>query len=152
SISPDATEIYQEGICLPGIRVVRAGETQQDVIDLITRNVRLPREALGDLNAELAAVRIASERLAELSRKYGAALVERPLEHILASSEKRARAAVAALPDGVYRAQDMIDGDGNSAEQIPVCVEVRIAGEEITFDFTGSAAQRRAPINCSRGA
>jgi N-methylhydantoinase B len=152
SIAPDATEIYQEGIRFPGIRVCRDDELISDVVDLIRENVRLPTMCLGDLNAELAAVRIAEVRFLEIEKKYGHETVRRTFDYILETSEQLSREAVAALPDGVYRARDLIDGDGITDEQIPVCVEVRIAGDRMTFDFTGTSGQRPGPINCAYGA
>jgi N-methylhydantoinase B len=152
SLSPKATEIYQEGLRFPGIRIYRDGECQADIIELIRANVRLPRMSLGDLNAGLAAVRIADKRLQEISGKYGVELLRATFSHILTISEARSRKAVTALPDGIYRAEDWIDGDGVSDERIPIKVAVAIAGDSITFDFTGCGEQRSGPINCSRGA
>ena len=152
SISPAATEIYQEGIRFPGLRVCRDDVVQADIIELIRENTRLPTMCVGDFNAELAAVRIAETRLREIFEKYGADVVRHTYEHILDTSEQLARQAIAELPDGVYHADDFVDGDGVSDEQIPVCVEVRIEGDEMTFDFTGSSAQRPGPINCAYGA
>lgn len=152
SIAPDASEIFQEGVRFPGIRIYREGERQDDFEDLIAANVRLPKMSLGDLNAGLAAVRIADARLLELAARYGAATLRACFDHILAISERLSRAAVAALPDGVYEAVDWIDGDGVVPDQIPVQVKVVIDGESITFDFIGCAEQRRGPINCAHGA
>ncbi len=152
SIAPNATEIYQEGIRFPGIRVCRDDELITDVVDLIRANVRLPTMCLGDLNAELAAVRIAEVRFREIEQKYGTEIMDCTFDHILTTSEQLSRAAVAALPDGRYRAEDLIDGDGISDEQIAVSVEVRIEGERMTFDFTGTSPQRPGPINCAYGA
>ena len=152
SIAPNATEIYQEGLRFPGIRVCRDDELVPDVVALIRENVRLPTMCLGDLNAELAAVRIAEVRFREIERKYGFETVDATFDYILETSEQLSRAAVAAMPDGSYRAEDLIDGDGITDEQIPVCVEVRIKGERMTFDFTGTSAQRPGPINCAYGA
>ncbi|HJN61946.1 MAG TPA: hydantoinase B/oxoprolinase family protein [Alphaproteobacteria bacterium] len=151
-IAPNATEIYQEGLRFPGIRVCRDDELVPDVVALIRENVRLPTMCLGDLNAELAAVRIAEVRFREIERKYGFETVDATFDYILETSEQLSRAAVAAMPDGSYRAEDLIDGDGITDEQIPVCVEVRIKGERMTFDFTGTSAQRPGPINCAYGA
>jgi len=152
SIAPNATEIYQEGIRFPGIHVCRDDKLLPDVVDLIRENVRLPTMCLGDLNAELAAVRIAEVRFHEIEQKYGSGIMDATFDYILETSEQLSREAVAALPDGSYRAVDIIDGDGISDEQIPVCVEVRIAGERMTFDFTGTSGQRPGPINCAYGA
>ena len=152
SISPSATEIYQEGIRFPGLRVCRNDIVQQDIIELIKENTRLPTMCIGDFNAELAAVRIAETRLNEVFEKYGADVVRDTYSYILDSSEKLARIAIEKLPDGTYYAEDYVDGDGITSEQIPVCAEVRIFDDEMTFDFTGSSAQRNGPINCSYGA
>jgi len=152
SIAPNATEIYQEGLRFPGVRVCRDDELVADIVDLIRENVRLPTMCLGDLNAELAAVRIAEVRFQEIEQKYGAGVVDRTFDYILETSEQLSREAVAAMPDGTYRAEDLIDGDGISDEQIPVCVEVRIDGTRMTFDFTGTSGQRPGPINCAYGA
>jgi len=120
------------------------------VMDILEANIRMPRLSLGDLNAELAAVRIADERLVEMCARYGRTTLAATFRHIVEASEAISRKAVAAMPDGVYRAEDVIDGDGVHDERIPVCVAVTIAGERMRFDFTGCAAQRAAPINCSR--
>lgn len=152
SLSPESSEIFQEGIRFPGIRIYRAGERQDDIVELIVANVRLPKMSLGDLNAGLAAVRIADRRLGELADKYGVATVEATFDHILATSEALSRAAVRELPDGVYEGEDWIDGDGVVDQQIPVRVKVTVEGESITFDFTGTSPQRSGPINCAFGA
>ncbi|MEO8039321.1 MAG: hydantoinase B/oxoprolinase family protein [Betaproteobacteria bacterium] len=152
SLPVDATSIYQEGLRLPGVRVMRGDRLIDDIVAIIRENVRLPELALGDLNAQLAAARIAERRLAEICVKYGRATLTAVFDGILESSERLARAAVRALPDGRYRATDFIDGDGCSAERIPVNLVVTIDGDTMTFDYTGSAPARTAPINCSRGA
>ncbi len=152
SISPQATEIFQEGIRFPGIRVCRDDELIDDVIALIGENVRLPVQSLGDFNAGLAAVRIAETRLREVIEKYGEDVVEATFGHVLATSETLSRAAVAALPDGDYEAEDWIDGDGITDDRIRVCVTVRIRGDSMTFDFTGTAPMVKGPINCAYGA
>jgi N-methylhydantoinase B len=152
SLPPDATSVYQEGLRLSGIRLTRGDALLDDVVRIITENVRMPQLTLGDINAELAALRIAETRLAEAIGKYGIATLRETLSGILASSEARARAVIAALPDGEYPAEDVVDGDGASDEAIAVRVVVRIRGDAIEADFTGSSMARAAPINCSRGA
>ena len=152
SLPADATEIFQEGICFPGIHIYKAGERQDAVFEIVANNVRLPKMALGDLNAALASVRIAEKRCLELCAKYSKLAVKETFRHILESSERVSRAAVAALPDGVYQAEDWVDGDGISDEQFPTHVEVRIEGDTITFDYSGSCDQLQGPVNCSRSA
>jgi len=152
SIPPDATSIYQEGIRLSGVRLTRNDALIDDIVRIITENVRLPQLALGDINAELAAVRIAERRILETVNKYGEAVLAETFRLLLATSEGEARAVISALPDGDYTAEDIVDGDGESDEPIAVRVTVRIRGSEIEADFTGSSPARNAPINCSRGA
>jgi N-methylhydantoinase B len=152
SLPADATEIFQEGICFPGIHIYKEGERQDAVFEMVAHNVRIPKMALGDLNAALASVRIAEKRCLELCAKYGKLAVKETFRHILESSERVSRAAVAALPDGVYQAEDWVDGDGISDERFPTHVEVRIEGDKITFDYSGSCGQLQGPVNCSRSA
>jgi len=152
SLPADATEIFQEGICFPGIHIYKEGERQDGIFEMIANNVRLPKMALGDLNAALASVRIAEKRCLELCNKYGKLAIKETFLHILESSERVSRAAVMALPDGVYHADDWVDGDGIIDERFPTHVEVRIAGDKITVDYTGSCDQVQGPVNCSRSA
>ena len=152
SLPADATEVFQEGICFPGLHIYKAGERQDAVFEMIEHNVRLPTMALGDLNASLASVRIAEKRCIELCDKYGGNAVGETFRHILETSERVSRDAVRALPDGVYQAQDWVDGDGICDERFPTEVEVTIDGDEIVFDYSGSSKQLQGPVNCSRAA
>jgi len=152
SIPPDATSVFQEGLRLSGVRLTRDDKLIDDILRIVTENVRLPHLALGDINAELAAVRIAERRLLETVEKYGQEALAQTFRLLLSTSEARARAVIAALPDGDYPAEDIVDGDGVSDDAIAVKVVVRIRGSAIEADFTGSSPARNAPINCSRGA
>lgn len=152
SLPPDAPSVFQEGLRLSGVRLTQGDRLIDDLVRIITENVRLPTLVLGDINAELAAVRVAERRLTETLERYGPATLRDVFANILAASEAQARAAIAALPDGVYVADDVIDGDGVDPAPIPIRVELRIAGDSLTADFTGSSAARAAPINCSAGA
>jgi N-methylhydantoinase B len=152
SIPPDANSIYQEGLRLSGVRLTRKDTLLDDIVRIITENVRLPQLTLGDINAELAAVRIAERRITETVAKYGTEALVETFRQLLETSEAHARAVISALPDGDYPAEDIVDGDGVSDDAIPVKVVVRIRGSLIEADFTGSSPARNAPINCSRGA
>ena len=152
SLPADATEIFQEGICFPAVPLYKEGKPEHTVFEMVEANVRIPKMALGDLNAAVASVRIADKRCQELCEKYGKQAVSETFRHILETSEAVSRAAVAELPDGVYHATDWLDGDGITDERFQTQVEVRIEGEDITFDFTGSHDQVRGPVNCSRSA
>ncbi|MBP2550581.1 N-methylhydantoinase B [Neorhizobium galegae] len=152
SLAPDATSVFQEGLRLPGVKIARADAFCDDILHIIRENVRLPDVALGDLTAQVATVRVAARRMGEIAEKYGALTVRGAFTQLLSTSERLSRAAIAALPDGIYRADDVIDGDGVSAAAIPVTVAVTIDGDRITADFTGCPPAVAGPINCARGA
>jgi len=152
SLAADATERFQEGICFPGVKLFDKGVRQDVIYDMISANMRIPKMAFGDLNAALASVRIAETRCREFCEKYGKEAVAETFRHILQSSEMISRKAILELPDGVYVAEDWIDGDGITEERFPTKVTVTIKGDEITFDYTGSSPQLQGPINCARGA
>ncbi len=152
SIPPDATEIYQEGLRLPGVKVADAGGTSQTILDLITANIRLPVTGIGDLNAGLAAVGIGERRVVEACERYGIELVGATFEHILEHGERVARAALRDIPNGIYEANDVIDGDGITDDPIPIKVTVTVEDDSLHADFTGCAPQARGPINCATGA
>ncbi|OJF92615.1 hydantoinase B/oxoprolinase family protein [Pararhizobium antarcticum] len=152
SLAPNATSVFQEGLRLPGVKVVRSDVFSDEILNIISENVRLPEIALGDLNAQVATVRVAARRMAELSSKYGITTVQAAFANLLDTSEKRSRAAISLLPDGCYEATDIIDGDGVSATPIVVTVAVTIAGDSIAADFTGCPPAVAGPINCARGA
>jgi N-methylhydantoinase B len=152
SISPAATEIYQEGLQFPSVRVYDGGRRVDSVFDMIAANVRLPQTALGDMNAGTAALAIGERRVREACERYGADVVLATFEEILDHGERIARAELAKLPDGVYRARDAIDGDGISEDPIPIEVAVTVDDDALHADFTGCAPQTRGPVNCSEGA
>jgi N-methylhydantoinase B len=152
SIPPDATEIYQEGLQLPGVRVHDGGRPNDAVFDMIAANIRLPRTGLGDLNAGLAAVAIGERRVLEACERYGVELVLASFDRVLEHGARTARAALREVPNGVYRAEDAVDGDGVRDAHLPIVVEVTVGDDWIHADFTGCAPQAAGPVNCSRAA
>ncbi|WP_152095388.1 hydantoinase B/oxoprolinase family protein [Rhizobium dioscoreae] len=152
SLAPNATSVFQEGLRLPGVKVVRSDRFSGEVLRIIRENVRLPEVAIGDLTAQVATVRVAARRMGELAHKYGTDVVEAAFNHLLSVSEKQARAAITALPDGIYEAEDIIDGDGVTTDPISVKVAVTISGDRLTADFTGCPPAVAGPINCAAGA
>lgn len=152
SLAPNATSVFQEGLRLPGVKIVRGDVFSSELIHIISENVRLPEIAIGDLTAQIATVRVAARRMSELTGKYGSATVKAAFANLIAASEKQSRTAIAALPDGTYHATDVIDGDGVSDGPIEVKVAVTIEGDSITADFTGCPPAVAGPINCARGA
>lgn len=152
SVSPDATEIYQEGLQFPIIHIVKQGELVEEIVEIIRVNVRLPLMSIGDLNAGIAACRIAEKRVQEMCSRYGLPSIQRAFTTMLEHGEAMARAAIRQIPNGVYHAEDIIDGDGILDEDIPVCVKITVEDESMIVDFTGCAPQRPGPINCAHGA
>ena len=152
SLPPDATDIFQEGIRFPALKLYDKGTRQEQIVDLIKANGRLPKMSIGDLNAQLAAVRIAEIRVVEAARKYGTDTLLAGFEHILSVSEKLSRAAISTMPRGTYTATDWVDGDGITPDRFPVKVAVTIGDDSITVDFTGSSPQVQGPVNCAEGA
>ncbi|MEM7132341.1 MAG: hydantoinase B/oxoprolinase family protein [Chloroflexota bacterium] len=152
SVSPDATEIYQEGLQFPIIHIVKQGELMEEIVEIIRVNVRLPLMSIGDLNAGIAACRIAEKRLQEMCQRYGLSNIHNAFTAMLDHGEIMARSAIRSIPNGIYRANDIIDGDGIIDEDIPVCVKITVEDESMIVDFTGCAPQRPGPINCAHGA
>ncbi|MDP7196346.1 MAG: hydantoinase B/oxoprolinase family protein, partial [SAR202 cluster bacterium] len=152
SLPPDSDIIYKEGIRFSGVRLCKENILIDDIVSIILENVRFPKLAMGDLNAQLASVRIAKNRLKEIYIKYGGNTLNKAFKQILSDSERQSRKIISYLPDGIYKAKDWIDGDGTVDDQIFVQVKVIIKGTNITFDYTGCSSSRSAPINCSYGA
>src|SRR5712691_1259252 len=147
SMPGNSREIYQEGLVIPAVRLYRSGELQEDVLRLILANVRTPTERRGDLNAQLAALRVGETRLGELAGRYGADLVTSGFAAILDYAERRMRRRVAELPPGTYRGEDFLDDDGNSNEPVRVKLAITISPDRLVLDFAGSSAQRPGNIN-----
>jgi N-methylhydantoinase B len=150
SWTTDSTEIYQEGLQFPAILLYERGVPIQSLIDLIAANVRTPERTLGDLHAGIASLHTAERRVLQICERYGLELLDASVAAILDYGETLARHGLAQLPKGTFFAEDWMDDDGLSDEPIHVCVTVTISDEEFIADFTGSAAQVRGPINCTR--
>jgi N-methylhydantoinase B len=148
SMSSNVEEIFQEGLRLPVVRLVRGGELARDLLDVILLNVRNPVERLGDYNAQIAACRLAVRRFSGLLAKYGPDVLGTVFDIIVARTERRMRAAIAAIPDGIYRFEDFVDDDGMGTRDIPIRVSVEVAGEDVVVDFAGTSAQVRGNLNC----
>jgi N-methylhydantoinase B len=147
SWTTDATEIFQEGLQLPGIQLYRGGEPQEGIIDLIRANVRLPDMTLGDLYAGVAALRAGERGVLGICEKYGLDALRDTMTVMLGRAERTARARLAQFPPGEYTADMWIDDDGLSDEPLFVCVKVTISPDRFLADFTGSAPQAKGPIN-----
>jgi len=148
SMPADSREILQEGLVIPPVRLVARGEEVSDVLALILANVRTPAVRRGDLRAQIAANRLAEHRFSELVERRGEETVLAAFAAVLEYAERRTREAISALPDGDYEARSEIEGDGTVDEDIPIAVRVRIAGDEMTVDFAGTADAVPGNVNC----
>ena len=148
SMPSDSRSIYQEGIIIPPVRLVRGGQYVDDVLALLLANVRTPEIRLADLQAQIAANRVGAERLGELIERYGLEFVRAAFDDVLAYSERRTRAALADLPDGTYAARTELEGDGVTDDDIDICCTAQIDGDRIRFDFAGTAAAVAGNVNC----
>ena len=148
SMPSDSREVYQEGIIISPVRLVRGGEYVDDVLDLLLANVRTPGIRRGDLRAQIAANNIAEERIGELMQRRGKETVLLAFSEVISYAEKRTREAIAGLPDGEHGAEDYVEGDGTTDEYIPVKATVKIEGDSINIDFTGTADAVRGNVNC----
>jgi N-methylhydantoinase B len=148
SMPADSTSIYQEGIVLPPVRLVREGEVVEDVLAILLANVRTPDVRRGDLRAQLAANARAQERLTELLERRGRATVLEAFGEVLGHAERRAREAIAALPDGRYEARSELEGDGVSEDDVPIRVTVTVDGDELVVDFAGTSDAVAGNVNC----
>ncbi len=144
---PLSQEIFQEGIIIPPLKLVEAGQMNQGVLSLLLANVRTPEERAGDIRAQLAANARGVERVLELVNRYGEAEVGRYMSGLLEYAERLTRALIAALPDGQYHFEDFMDGDGLNPEPIKIAVTITINGDEAVVDFSGSAPQVRGSVN-----
>jgi N-methylhydantoinase B len=148
SMPQGATELVQEGLVVPPVRLVRRGWTDSELLALVLANVRTPDERIGDLQAQLAACAAGATGWRALRAREGAVRMEAAAEALLDYTERRARARVAALGSAVGRARDRLEGDGVTDDDIPVVVEARVVRGRLRLDFAGSAAQVRGNVNC----
>jgi N-methylhydantoinase B len=148
-IPNDSTELYGEGVVLTGVKAVRDWAYEEEMLSLLLRNVREPEMRRGDYRAQLGANRIGQRRYADLLERYRPDRLEDLLDGLLDYTERRVRAAIEDLPDGVYEAQDRMDGDGITDEPVPIALTITLDGDEMTLDFTGTAEENEGPLNCT---
>jgi len=148
SWSPTATDIFQEGIQFPAVRLVREGTEVRDIVDIVTRNVRAPELTLGDMRAQAASLHVAARRIGELCGKFGLGAVLDAIDISLEQGRREALTELQALPHGVYEAEEFIDDDGLGGDPVPVRVRVTITDREFVVDFTGTGGTCAGPINC----
>ncbi|MBN1584002.1 MAG: hydantoinase B/oxoprolinase family protein, partial [Anaerolineae bacterium] len=144
---PLSTELYQEGIIIPPIKLVEAGRRNEGVLALIAANTRAPEERVGDLEAQMAAQRVGERRLLAMVEKHGERRVQAHAEALMAYSRRMTEAVIASIPDGVYTFRDVMEGDGQTEGLVPICCRVTVDGSQMTVDFHGTAPQAFGNIN-----
>jgi len=144
---PIATSVIQEGIRIPPVKLIRAGELDTDLWELILANVRTPEERRGDMEAQLAANRVGERRLQEMITKYGTTEIAAYMEELCAYASRMIRARLQEIPDGRYVYADILDNDGITDEPIEIQVAIEVENDEAVVDFTGTAPQVRGSVN-----
>lgn len=147
----DSRTVHQEGIMIPGEKIVRRGEPNEELLRILRANSRAPATIMGDFNAEVAALRTGVRRVTELHHKYGTGTVEAAIARILAAGEEQARVAVRALPDGAWEAEEWMDNDGVNDDLVRLHVRLSVEGDRMEVDYSGSSEQVDGPINLSLG-
>ena len=152
SMAGGMTEIYQEGLRIPVVRLFRKGVIQSDLMDLLLLNVRIPAERRGDYFAQVAACRLGAKRLKEIFTQYGLPKINTAFYEIITRTANRMREGVESLPNGKYKFEDVMDDDGMGTVDIPIKLEVSIEDDVIHFDFTGTGKQVAGNINVTPNA
>ena len=149
SVPGNTTEIFQEGIRIPSVMLFKEGVLQEDIFKMILANVRTPEERKGDLNAQIAANNLGIRRILELIDKYGFDELMFYADESINYAERRMRAEIEKLLDGVYEGIDYMDDDGITDDPVKIAVAIRKTGSNIEFDLSETSPQRRGPTNCT---
>ncbi len=149
SFASDATDVYQEGLRLPPVKLLEGGRYNEQLWRVILANHRTPRATWGDFHAMIGALNVGDRRLLALVDRYGLPTVRDGTRALIDYSERRLRAEIEDLPDGRYEASMLVEDDGVSTDPFEVKVAVVVRGDEVIADFTGSSSQVRGPMNCT---
>ncbi|MFO1026546.1 MAG: hydantoinase B/oxoprolinase family protein [Acetobacteraceae bacterium] len=148
SLSPDCTEIFQEGIIIPPVRLAREGVVSDDLLNLFYRNCRFPEMVRGDTRASLAAIRLGEKRLQELIARFGTKALQAAFDALIDRTREAARAKLRALvPDGDYRFTETVDGDGQGSGAFAIRYHLSVENGRTVLDLTGSDDQVKGPLN-----
>ncbi len=148
--NPKATECFQEGVLIPPVKLYAAGEFRQDIVDILLANSRLPESAYGDLNGQINALDLGVRRMHALLDEYGDAVIAQAMVELKARAARIMRAQIAALPDGRASVEDWLDNDGVVDEPLKVALDLTVAGDRLTLDFSRSSPACAGPVNISR--
>jgi len=145
--SAKATEVEQEGLRLPPVKLFKRGEMDREIFAIISSNIRVAGQRIGDIKAQAAALLVGERRLGELLARHGRATLEAAIAEIRQRAAERMRAEIRLIPDGVYRASAFVDSDGVVNQPLEIALTVTKAGDGLSFDFSGSSPPCRGPMN-----
>lgn len=143
----EATEIHKEGLRIPPIKLVSKGALRQDVLDLIMANVRVPEERIGDVRAQLGAIRVGTARLTALLDRYGENIVRDVIEELDVRAEQQMRHHIQQVPDGTYEFTTHLDSDGVVEGKLSIVLSMTVSGSDIAFDLSRSSPPCKGPMN-----
>jgi N-methylhydantoinase B len=152
SMAGGMSEIYQEGLRIPVVRLFNKGELQQDIMDIMLLNVRVAEERAGDHNAQIASCRLGERRFKEVVDVQGLPSVLSAFDEIISRTNKRMRDTISQIPDGEYEFNDFMDSDGIGTFDIPICLKLNVKGEKIHLDFAGTSPQVKGNVNTTLNA
>ncbi len=145
--SANATEVEQEGLRLPPVKLYKQGVLDEEILSIILSNIRIADQRIGDIKAQAAALGIGEKRLTGLLDRYGAEIVEAAIAELKSRASQRMRARIAQIPDGVYRGGAVVDSDGVVDEPLRIEMKIEKRGEELLFDMAGSSPPCQGPMN-----
>ena len=145
--STRATEVQQEGLRLPPVKLFREGVTQPDILAIILANIRVPEERIGDIKAQVAALTVGEKRLTALLDRYGEPTVTACIAELRRRSDRMMRAHIAKIPDGVYSGEAFVDSDGVDPDPLAIRLRIKKEGTDLHFDFSQSSGPCRGPLN-----
>lgn len=147
----EATEVYQEGLQIPPVKIISEGKDNEEIWKIMLANVRTPRYNYGDLRALISSVDLGEERLTELMTKYGKDDFLKIVDNLLDYSERRMRAEISEIPNGIYEFEDYVENDGIEDKVFTIKVNAHVLDDTVVIDYTGTSPQARGPINATYG-
>ena len=145
--SANATEVEQEGLRLPPVKLFKNGEMDEEILSIILSNIRIADQRIGDIKAQAAALMVGERRLTELLDRYGRNTVERAIAELRDRAERQMRAKIAQIPDGTYEGAAFVDSDGVVDEPLKIAMKITKRDSELTFDMSGSSPPCLGPMN-----